>query len=67
MNFSSIIAAGIMGLATLASNSDAFQVRFKPVAQQTREVSNQAPGQSQFQSIEITRIFLTSKPRFSAR
>ena len=60
MNFSSIIAAGIMGLAPLASNSDAFQVRFKPVAQQTREVSNQAPGQSQFQSIEITRILLSN-------
>ena len=58
MNFSSIIAAGIMGLATLASNSDAFQVRFKPVAQQTREVSNQAP--SQFQSIEISRILLST-------
>jgi hypothetical protein len=58
MNFSSIIAAGIMGLATLASQSDAFQVRFKPVAQQTREVSNQAP--SQFQSIEISRILLST-------
>lgn len=60
MNFSSIIAAGIMGLATLASQSDAFQVRFKPVAQQTtqqqspvRQVSNQ------FQNIEINRILFT--------
>ncbi len=58
MNFSSIIAAGIMGLATLASQSDAFQVRFKPVAQQTREVANQAP--SQFQAVEITRILLSN-------
>ena len=58
MNFSSIIAAGIMGLATLTSQSDAFQVRFKPVVQQTREVSNQAP--SQFQSVEISRILLTN-------
>lgn len=58
MNFSSIIAAGIMGLATLASQSDAFQVRFKPVVQQTREISNQAPNQ--FQSVEITRILLSN-------
>jgi hypothetical protein len=58
MNFSSIIAAGIMGLATLASQSDAFQVRFKPVSQQTREISNQAP--SQFQSLEIIRIMLSN-------
>ncbi len=58
MNFSAIIAAGIMGVATLASQSDAFQVRFKPVAQQTREVSNQAP--SQFQSVEVTRILLSN-------
>jgi len=58
MNFSSIIAAGIMGLATLASQNDAFQVRFKPVAQQTQPVSNQAP--SQFRSVEITRILLSN-------
>jgi hypothetical protein len=57
MNFSSIIAAGIMGLATLASQNDAFQVRFKPVDQQAREISNQAPAQ--FQAVEITRILLS--------
>ena len=59
MNFSSIIAAGIMGLATLASQNDAFQVRFTPVSQQTRDVAtNQAP--SQFQAVEITRILLSN-------
>lgn len=58
MNFSSIIAAGIMGLATLASQNDAFQVRFKPVTHESRQVSNQAP--SQFQSLEIGRILLTN-------
>jgi hypothetical protein len=62
MNFSAIIAAGIMGIATLASQSDAFQVRFKPVEQQTREVSSQTPSQtqSQFQAVEITRILLSN-------
>lgn len=58
MNFSSIIAAGIMGLATLASQNDAFQVRFKPVVQQAQEISNRAPAQ--FQSVEITRILLSN-------
>jgi hypothetical protein len=58
MNFSSIIAAGIMGLATLASQNDSFQIRFKPVSQETRQVSNQGP--SQFQTLQITRILLTN-------
>jgi hypothetical protein len=62
MNFSAIFAAGIMGIATLASQSEAFNVRFKPVAQQTRTatapVASQTP--SEVRSIEINRILFTN-------
>lgn len=33
MNFSSIIAAGLMGLATLATSHEGFNVKFRPVTQ----------------------------------
>lgn len=62
MNFSAIITAGIMGIATLASQSEAFHVRFKPVAQQTRTdttpVASQTPNE--VRSIEISRILFTN-------
>ncbi len=62
MNFSAIIAAGIMGLATLASQSEAFHVRFKPVAHQQQQTERQATQVSnQIQSLEIDRIAFTTE------
>jgi hypothetical protein len=62
MNFSAIFAAGIMGIATLASQSEAFHVRFKPVTQQTRiettPVTSQTPNE--VRAIEINRILFTN-------
>lgn len=62
MNFSAIFAAGIMGIATLASQSEAFHVRFKPVVQQTRlettPVTSQTPNE--VRQIEINRILFTN-------
>lgn len=61
MNFSAIIAAGLIGLATVASQSEAFQARFKPVApQQTQpvQVSNEVQG-NQVGSLEVNRIAFT--------
>ncbi len=60
MNFSAIIAAGIMGFATLASHSEAFQARFNPIARQ----QVQAPAGSalnQLQALEIDRITFTTE------
>ncbi len=60
MNFSAIIAAGIMGVATLASQSEAFQVRFKPVALQQEAQQQVRPVSTQVQSLEINRIVFTA-------
>lgn len=49
MNFSSIIAAGLMGLATLATSHEGFNVKFRPVA----------PLATPVRAIEINRIVIT--------
>ena len=59
MNFSAIIAAGIMGFATLASQSEALQVRFKPVGHQQVEQPQIRSAPSQPRSLEIDRISFT--------
>lgn len=58
MNFSSIIAAGIMGLATVASSHDGFTVRFRPVAQEVAQQSR---------AIEVDRVLVITEQAKSFR